>query len=127
MKRIILIAIVGTFFMVSGWTLTGVCGVNEDANPSLIYGAFLDEYVQKCEAKAKLLDSGSFNIRKNAMKSTLKGALIKSNRDTMIDYLVEKKVPHNIDRVEYHLTRKYTESVHPQKLYAMLLKDYVTR
>jgi hypothetical protein len=127
MKRKALIAIVGTLFFVLVGSLTGMCGETDDVSPSLIYGALVDKYIHKCEAKAKLLDSDSLNIQKSAIRATLKGAFIQSNRSTMIEYLMENNVPFNAHRIEYHLTRKFTESVHPQKVYAMLLKDNVVQ
>jgi hypothetical protein len=127
MKRKVLIAIVGTLFLVCGGALTGLCGETDNVSPSLIYGAFVDNYIQKCEAKARLLDSGSLNIRKSAIRATLKGAFLQSNRTTMVKHLMEKKVPFNAHRIEYHLTRKYTASVQPQEVYAMLLKERVVR
>ena len=119
MKRKVLIAIVGTLFLLFGGSLAGFCG-ETDVDPSLIYGVFVDNYIQKCEAKAEMLNSGSLNIRKSAMRATVKGAFVKSNRTFMVDYLIEKDVPFNADRVEYHLNQKFAESVHPQKVYVTL-------
>jgi hypothetical protein len=127
MKCNVLIAMVGALLLVFGGPLEGMCDDTGDVSPSLIYGAFVDKYIVKCEAKAKLLDSGSYNLRKSAMRATLKGAFIQSNRASMIAYIMENEVPFNAHRIEYHLTRKFTESVHPQKLYAMLLKESTVR
>ncbi len=93
MKRKVLIAIVGTLFFVCGGALSGLCGETNDAGSSLIYGAFVDNYIQKCDAKAGMLDSDSLNIRKDAVRPTLKGAFVQSNRTIMIQYLMEKNVP----------------------------------
>lgn len=123
MKRNLIIAIIGTMFLVFGGALTGLCGEIEDARSSLIYGAFVDNYVQKCEAKAEMLDSGSSNIRRNAMQATVKGAFIQSNRDAMIQYLKENNVPLNVDRIQYHLNQKFAQSVYHQNVYAALLED----
>ena len=123
MKCKVLIAMVGALFLVCGGPLAGMCDEAENISPSLIYGAYVDKYIDKCEAKAKLLDSGSYNIRKNAMRATLKGAFLQSNRAAMIAYLMESEAPFNAHRIEYHLTGKFTESVDPRKLYAMLLKE----
>ena len=120
MKSKVLIAIVGTLFLVCGGSLAGFCGETDGVKPSLIYGAFVDNYIQKCETKAVMLNSGSLNIRKSAMRATVKGAFVKSNRTFMVDYLIEKDVPFNADRVEYHLNQKFAESVHPQKVYVTL-------
>ena len=123
MKHKVMIAIVGTLFLVFGGALAGLCGETDDVG----YGAFVDNYIQKLEAKAEMLDSRSLNIRKSAMRSTLKGAFIQSNRTTMIKHLMEKNVPLNVHRIQYHLNQMFNESVHPQKVYAMLLKEHVNQ
>ena len=127
MKRTVLIAIVGTLFLVCGGSLAGFCGQTDAVKPSQIYGAYVDNYIKKCEAKADMLDSGSLNIRKSAMRATVKGAFVKSNRTSMVRYLVETNVPFNADRIEYHLNQKFAESVHPQKVYVTLLKEHVNQ
>jgi len=123
MERKLVIAIVGTIFLVFGGALAGLCGEIDDVNPSLIYGAFVDNYIQKCEAKAEMLDSGSFNIRKGAMQATVKGAFMQSNRTSLVKYLMEQKVPFNVHRVQYHLNQKLAQSVYLQNVYALLLKE----
>jgi len=127
MKHKVTIAIVATLFLVFGGALAGLCGETEDVRPSLIYGTIVDNYIQNCEAKAEMLDSRSLNIRKSAMRATLKGAFIQSNRTTMIKHLMEKNVPLNVPRIQYHLNQMFNESVHPQKVYAMLLKEHVNQ
>ena len=127
MKGKAMIVFVGTLFLVCGGALTGLCGEMETANPSTIYGVFVDNYIQKCEAKADMLESGSLNIRKSAMQATIKGAFLESNRNAMVDYLMENNVPLNAHRIEYHLNMKYAESVLPQQVYALLLKESVNR
>ena len=127
MKRKALITIVGTLILVCGWALTGVCEEPEDANRSIIYGAFVDNYIQKCAAKAEMLDSGSVQIRKDALRATVKGAYMQSNRTGMIDYLMANNAPLNADRIAYHLNRKYAETVFPQEVYAALLDGYLHR
>lgn len=125
MKRKAMIAIVGTLLVVFGWALVGMCGESEDASLSKIYGAFVDNYIQKCEAKAEMLDSGSVNIRQSAIRATVKGAFVQSNRTSMIKYLMAENAPLNADRIEYHLNQKYAQSVYPQEVYALLLKENV--
>ena len=123
MKSRLIIAIVGTFLLVLGGALTGLCGEADNAGSSLIYGAFVDNYIQKCAAKAELLDSGSFNIRRSAMQATVKGAFIQSNRTSMIEYLKDNNVPLNVDRIQYHLNQQFAQSVYGQHVYALLLKE----
>ena len=123
MKRKAMIAIVGTLLVVFGGALAGMCEEAEDVRLSKIYGAFVDNYIQKCEAKAEMLDSGSLNIRQSAIRATVKGAFVQSNRTTMIKYLMAEKAPLNAHRIEYHLNQRYAESVYPREVYALLLKE----
>jgi len=125
MKSKVIIAIVGTMVLVSGMALSGLCGDPEGVQESFLYGAFVDNYIQKCEAKAAMLNSGSPNIRESAIRATVKGAFIQSNRTTMIKHLMAEKAPLNADRVAYRLNRLYTESVYPQEVYAVLLRENV--
>jgi hypothetical protein len=124
MKRKAMIAIVGTLLVVFGGALAGMCDETEDVRLSQIYGAFVDNYIQKCEAKAEMLDSGSLNIRQSAIRATVKGAFVQSNRTTMIKYLMAENTPLNADRIEYHLNQRYAESVYPREVYALLLKEH---
>jgi hypothetical protein len=123
MKNKLFITIAGTLFLVFGWTLTGLCGEAATTDSAEAYGTFVDDYIDKCEAKADLLDSSSINIRKIAMRATVKGGFVKSNRDQMIEYLATNKVPLNIHRIEFHLNQMFARSVNPEQVYARLLRD----
>jgi hypothetical protein len=127
MQHKVLIAIVGSLLVVLGGALGGFCGEADDGRLQQLYGTFVDDYIQKCEAKAEMLDSSSLNIREDAMRATVKGAFAQSNRLGMIRHLVEKKVPLNAERIKYHLNRIFAESVQPQEVYAMLKNDQVDR
>ncbi len=127
MKRNVLIAIVGTLFLVCGGALTGFCDEANDARRAGIYGAFVDNYIQKCEAKADLLDSSSLNIRRSAMRATVKGAYIQANRTEIVAYLMKENTPLHADRIEYHLNRKYAESIFPQEVYVAVYGEHVKR
>jgi hypothetical protein len=123
MKGNLLITITGTLLLVFGWTLTGLCGETTTTDPAQAYGAYVDDYIAKCEAKADLLDARSVNIRKIALRSIVKGGFVKSNRDQMIEYLVVKNVPLNAHRIQYHLNQLFARSVHPDQVYARLLRE----
>ncbi len=125
MKRKVLIAIVGTVFLVFGIAQAGLSSGSNTIKPSLIYGAFLDNYVQKCEFKASLLDSGSLNIRKTAMRATVRGAYLKANRTKLIRHLMEVNAPLNPNRITYHLNQQFADSVQPAEVYTLLLKESI--
>ena len=116
------IAIIGTIILVVGSAQAGLSGGSDTIKPSLIYGAFIDDYVEKCECQASLLDSGSLNIRKIAMRATVKGAYLKANRTKMIRHLIEVNAPLNPSRIEYHLNQHFAQAVHPDEVYTALLK-----
>lgn len=121
MKKNTVIVIIGTVLLVFGMAQASFGGNTGSLKPSLVYGAFVDQYVHKCEVKASLLDAGSLNIRKDAMRATLKGAYVKSNRTKLIRYLMVKNVPLNPYRIEFHLNQKFAQSVQPKDVYAVLL------
>jgi hypothetical protein len=127
MKRKVLIAIVGTLFVVFGGALAGMCDETEDLRRAQIYGVFVDNYIQKCEAKAEMLDSRSLNIRQSAIQATVKGAYIQSHRTRMIKHLMAQNAPLNADRIAYHLNQKYVDSVYPQDAYAALIREGVSQ
>lgn len=116
-----MIAIIGTVLLVFGIAQAGVSGGSDTIKPSLVYGAFLDNYVQKCECKASLLDSGSLNIRRIAMRATVRGAYLKANRTKLIRHLMELKAPLNTNRIKYHLNQQFAKSVQPNEVYTALL------
>ena len=95
MKSRLFIMIIGTAFLVCNGALNGFCGDVKNVKPLLNYGTFIDDYAQKCEAKAALLDSGSVNIRKDAMRATIKGTYLRHNRANLVKYLMEKEAPLN--------------------------------
>lgn len=123
MKKELLLTIAGTLLLICGATYTGYCGDFTDVNPSLIYGACIDDYIKKCEAKAGLLDSASLNIRKMALRATVKGAYLRSNRAELIEYLEARAAALNPRRIQYHLNQKFAEAVHPIEVYTVLLDD----
>ena len=123
MKSKLFIAIAGTLFLLFGWTLTGLCGEAATTDSAQAYGTFVDDYIDKCEAKADLLDSSSVNIRKIAIRAIVKGGFVQSNRDQVIEYLTAKKVPLNAHRVQFHLNQLFAQSVHPEEVYARLMRE----
>jgi hypothetical protein len=125
MKRKVLIAIVGCLFVVFGAAASGLCDETQDVELTKIYGTFVDDYIQKCEAKAEMLDSGSLNIRKSAMRATVKGAYMQAHRTALVSYLVKERAPLNADRIAYHLNLKYAESAFPREVYVALLEGHV--
>ena len=122
MKRNILIAIVGTVLLIFGIAQAGLSGGSDTIKPALIYGAFIDDYVGKCECKASLLDSDSLNIRRIAMRATVKGAYLKANRTKLIRHLMQVNAPLNPSRIAYHLNQQFARSVQPNEVYTALLK-----
>jgi len=125
MKRKVMIASVAALLLVCGVTFSGLYAESENVKTSLSYGTYVDGYIQQCEGKTEMLNSGSLNIRKSAMQTKLKGDFIKSNRTALIDYLMEKDVPLNAARIEYHLTTKFTETLHPEGVYTVMLEKRV--
>jgi hypothetical protein len=119
-------SIIGShLFLECGWVLACQDGETTDDVLARIYGIFVDNYIHKCEAKAELRNAGSFRIRRSAMRANGKADFMKSNRTTLITYLIDKNVSFKAYRIEYHLNRKYAESLQPHDVYTALLKEYV--
>ena len=126
MKGNVMSQLVGThLFLESGWVLAHLDGETVDDTLSRIYGTFVDNFIQKCEAKAEQRNSGNPKIRRSAMRAKVKADFMHSNRTALIAYLISQNVPWKAYRIEYHLNRKYAESVNPQDVYAALFKAYV--
>ena len=126
MKGNVMSQLVGThLFLESGWVLAHLDGETVDDTLSRIYGTFVDNYIKKCEAKAELLNSGDLKFHRRAMRAKVKADFMQSNRIVLIAHLISKNVPWKAYRIEYHLNRKYAESVNPQDVYAALFKAYV--
>jgi hypothetical protein len=122
MKRKVLIAIVGSLFMVFAAAASGLCDGPQDAERARIYGTVVDNYIQKCEAKAEMLDSGSLTIRKSAMRATVKGAYLRAHRTALVNHLVAAQAPLNADRIAYHLNMQYAQSFFSREVYLALLE-----
>lgn len=127
MKCKAMIAIVGTLFLVFGGALSGFCDEADNTRRVVIYGEFVDDYIQKCAAKAEMLDSSSLNVRQSAVRATVKGAYIQANRTEIVNYLMEENARFNADRIEYQINRKYAESAFPQEVYVALFGEHVKR
>ena len=118
--------LVGSHFLLEcGWVVQHIDGETVDDTFSRIYGTFVDNYIEKCEAKAELLDSGDDKMRQSAMRAKVKAGFMRSNRTLLINHLIEKNAPFKTYRIEYHLNWKYAESVNPQDVYAALFKECV--
>lgn len=114
-------------FLECGWVVQHIVDETVDDTLSRIYGTFVDNYIQKCESKAELRDSGDYKNRRNAMRAEIKTGFLRTNRSLLIKYLIEKNAPLKAHRIEHHLNRKYAESVSPKDVYAVLFKECMNR
>lgn len=112
-------------FLECGWVLACKDGETDDDMLSRIYGIFVDNYIQKCEAKAELLNINDSIIHRKAMRAKVKADFMQSNRTTLITYLIKKNVSFKAHCIEYHLNRQYAESLRPHDVYTALFKEYV--
>ncbi len=81
------------FLLECGWVVQHKDGETDDDMLSRIYGTFVDNYIEKCEAKAELLDTGDSKIRESAMRAKVKAGFMRSNRTLPINHLIEKMRP----------------------------------
>ena len=84
------------------------------------YATIIDDYIRQCQAKSSLLDSGSYHIRTIAIRASLKSAYLESNKDELVEYLIENKVSLNKDRIIYHLNRSFFDKVRQNEIYSLV-------
>ena len=70
-----------------------------------LFAYLLDDCIRKCQAKIKLGDSRSKNIRKTAVLSALKAQYFYKNRYRLIERMLEADLPLKKYKV-YHLESK---------------------
>lgn len=111
-------SIIGShLFLECGWVLAFKDGETADDMLSRIYGIFVDNYIQKCEAMAELLNPDNAITHGKAMRAKVKADFMQSNRAALITYLIEKNVSFKSHRIEYHLNWKYAETFDPKDVY----------
>ena len=91
--------------------------------PSLVYAAFIADYLEKCDCRGDMLDAKSLNIRKAALRDTVKGAYVEKNSAELVRYMVENNVPMNPRRVEYVINQRFADQVNPQEVYTVLTNE----
>ena len=120
--------LIGThLFLECGWVSACIEGEAVDDTLSRIYGTFVDNYIQKCEAKAALQDSSTPEIQRSAQRAKVKAGFMKTNRATLINALIEKSPPLKAYRIEYHLNWMYAESLQPDDVYSALFEEYINQ
>ena len=95
----------------------------DSMEPSVAYAAIVADYLEKCRCKGALLDAKSANIRKLAVRDTVKGAFVRQNQAELIQYLIENNVAVNPRRVEYMINQRFKEQVSPHEVYAALANE----
>jgi hypothetical protein len=91
-------------------------------NPGRVgkYSTLIDETIAKCRTKAALLNSDSPNIRHQAAREYLKGAYLKVHKKELVAYLISVNSEPSSDRVEYHLNKRFYQSLKPDQLYVYI-------
>ena len=118
--------IVGTHILLEcGWVSAAIEGETVDDTLARIYGTVVDNYIDKCEAKAALQPSGRPETHRSAMRAKVKAGYMKSNRAALIKALIEKNASLKAHSIEYHLNWMYAEFLQPQDVYTALFDEYV--
>ncbi len=84
-----------------------------DADPAKVYAAIIDDAIKKCQVKSVLLDSGSYHIRRIAVRASLKSTYFKAHKDELVAYLLANKVKFNKYMVQYHLNHIFYNRARP--------------
>ena len=120
MKNLTYIVLATGLLLVTLMIAQGSSQSLEDTNQVVKYSTFIDETIAKCRNKVALLDSGSSNIRRQAIHACLKGAYLKIHKTELVAYLVSANVKPSSDRVEYHLNKRFYQSLKPDELYVLI-------
>jgi hypothetical protein len=105
------------------WAGPGVSQTGGDIDSAEVYAAIIDDAINKCQAKSVLLDSGSYHIRRIAVRSSLKSAYFEAHKDELVAYLMANNISLNKNRVQYHLNRQFYNKVRPNDVYAEVIVD----
>jgi len=99
------------FFVVSVLTLfmaqTAMSVDTKNKELDVLYAAYIDDHVSRCETKAARIDSGSENIRKEAALRTLMGSFFKANKTDLIKEMIADDVGTQKHQVDYYLTSRF--------------------
>ena len=98
----------------------GLCQNLQNPTQIKTYSAIIDDTIAKCRNKIALLDSKSPNLRRQAMRASLKGAYLKIYKNELIAYLVSVNADPSPHRVAYHLNKFFYQSLEPDKLYVLM-------
>ena len=109
-------ALVAVFWVGPGMGQTD--GGAGDADAVDFYYTVIDDAIEKCQAKSTLLDSGSYHIRRIAVRAALKSAYFEAHKDELVAHLVANGVRLNPARVHYHLNRQFYNKVRTNDVYA---------
>ena len=118
MKTRIFMAIAGMTTLLCGWAMTGFCDDTRHHMLSLIYSDIVEEYIEKCEARARWLDSDNTILREAALRAKVECTYLQANRNILVKYLAEKVVPLNLHAVGSQLNRKFADSGHATDVFA---------
>lgn len=110
--------LVAVFWVGPGMGQTDAGTGDADADAIEFYYTVIDGAIEKCQAKSALLDSGSYHIRRIAVRAALKSAYFEAHKDELVAYLVANEVRLNPARVHYHLNRQFYNKVRTNDVYA---------
>jgi hypothetical protein len=128
MKKRFWITILVCVLVAAIWSGPGVGQTNigpteGDVDPAEVYAAIIDNAIEKCQAKSALLDSGSYHVRRIAVRASLKSAYFESHKDELVAYLVANKISLTKARVQYHLNHQFYDKVRPNDVFAEVQID----
>ncbi|MBW1815319.1 MAG: hypothetical protein JRJ39_17235 [Deltaproteobacteria bacterium] len=127
MKKIVPIIVIMTVMAMTLW-VTQVTGESiEYPELAEMYTTWIDDTIDKGMSKAKILDSKSPNIRREAFRSCLKTMYLKAHKEEMLTYLMNMNGVLNPDRVQYHLNKNFYKTYQPDKIYDLFEANHLLR
>ena len=71
------------------------------------YGHLLDNYIARCDAKVRMVNSSLENVRRAAAVAMLKGTFAKTYRQELINGLAESGVDQKSYKVDLYLNERF--------------------
>ncbi len=84
---------------------------NDDHEMIRFYESCIVAEIDRCEAKAALLDSQSQHLRQYARLKTQKASFLAQERDGLIEEMIENEINLNLHSVAVYLNKRFYDEI----------------
>lgn len=120
MKKSAFVALATGLLLITLMVAQGSSQNRDTTNMAGKYEKMIDKCIDKCRQKTALLASNSPNVRQHAIRACLKGAYLHVHKKELVTYLLAVQVAPTQHRVEYHLNKRFYQSMKPDEMYVLL-------